>query len=879
MKRSNWKSRFLAVALLAGLCSLAGAASAQRLPQTVSPQTYDLKFRPDLPKATFAGEEMIEVVLHSPSDKITLNSAEIKINSATITAAGNSQTATVTYDTEKEQATLAVPKTIAAGPATIHMTFDGILNNELRGFYLSQTQRRRYAVTQFEATDARRAFPCFDEPAYKAVFKVSLVIDAADTAISNGHIVSDTPGPGDGKHTLVFSDSPKMSSYLVAFMVGDFQCISGEADSTPIRVCSVPENKGLLEFALHSAEDNLKYYNHYYAIKYPYGKLDNVAFPDFAAGAMENAAAITYRESFLLIDPKSASVGAEQNTDSGIAHEMAHQWFGDLVTMAWWDDIWLNEGFATWMEDKPLVANHPEWHWELNQVAATDNALGVDAVSAVRPIHADVANTPAEINNLFDGVAYSKAGSVLRMTEAYVGPEVFQKGVNNYLAAHKYANATSADFWTAIAQASGKPVDKILPTFINQPGAPLISVQNNCVDGHPSIVLSQQRYFSERSKFEAGSPELWQVPMLLKSAGGATQPVLLTERQQTFTLGGACSPWVFANAGGRGYYRSSYDPKTQQQLVSIVETALTPEERIRLLGDTWVAMHVGRATMGDYLTLVSNMKNERNSIILQNMFGNFPFIHDRIVAPADQPAFETWTRNLLDPVMDEIGWTAKAGDSDDLRQARTTIFSTLGLAGRDPKAIAQSRQMVNAYMVDPSSVDPTMVGSAFQIAAQNGDVALYDTFVAHLKDAKSPEQYYNYLGALSGFRQPELEKRTMDLAMSPDVRGQDIGAAFSFFGNAQTEALAYEYVKAHYADIVKKLGSDMATGGIASGVSGSFCDAGLRDDAQQFFATKNIPDKSRQLSQGLERTNICIEMKDSQQPAVAAFLHGTATNM
>ncbi len=873
MKHCKWATFTLVVGFFAGLCALAAPANAQRLPQTVSPEIYEMKFTPDLAKATFAGESTIQVLLHSATDKITLNSAELKINSATVTAGGNSQTATVTYDADKEQATLSVPSSIAAGHATIHMTFDGILNNELRGFYLSQTKRRRYAVTQFEPTDARRAFPSFDEPAYKAVFKISLVIDAGDTAISNGHIVSDTPGPGPGKHTLVFSSSPKISSYLVAFMVGDFQCISGQADSTPIRVCAVPENKGMLEYALHSSEANLKYYDRYYAIKYPFGKLDNTAFPDFAAGAMENAAAITYRESFLLIDPKSASIGAEQNVAAGMAHEMAHQWFGDLVTMQWWDDIWLNEGFATWMEDKPLVANHPEWHWELNQISATDNALGVDSVSAVRPIHADVANTPAEINNLFDGVAYAKAGSVLRMTEAYVGPAVFQKGINEYLAAHKYANATSSDFWTAIAKASGKPVDKILPTFINQPGAPLISVQNSCAGSHPSVTLSQQRYFAERDKFEAGSPELWQVPMLLKTAGGATQPVLLTARQQTFTLAGACSPWVFANAGGRGYYRSSYDAKNQKQLISVVETSLTPEERIRLLGDTWVAMHVGRAGIGDYLHLVANMKSERNTIILQNMIGNFQFIHDRIAAPADKPAFEAWTRQLLDPIIQQFGWSAKPSDSDDVRQARAQIFSTLGLAGRDPKAISLATQIVASYMKSPDSVDPTMVRAAFQIASRNGDTALYDAFVSHLKSAKSPEQYYNYLGALSGFRQPALESRTLDMILSPDVRGQDLFFAFGFFGNSQTEALAYEYIKAHYPDIVKKLGSDMAAGGIASGVSGSFCDAGLRNDAQQFFATKNIPDKARQLSQGRERSNICIEMKDTQGPQLAAFLH------
>jgi len=878
MKQSVW-TRILPVMILAAVCAMAGVAVAQRLPHTVTPVSYDLKFTPDLAKATFAGEAKIQVVLAAPSDKVTLNSAELKITSAQVTAGGQTQTAAVSYDTDKEQATLTVPQIIAAGPATLQLVFDGMLNSELRGFYLSQTPRRRYAVTQFEPTDARRAFPSFDEPAYKAVFNITMVIDSGDTAISNGKIASDTPGPGDGKHTLVFTPSPKMSSYLVAMMVGDFQCVSGNQDQIPVRVCSIPEHKDMLAYALQTAQDNLKFYNKYYAIKYPYGKLDNIAFPDFAAGAMENAAAITYRDSALLIDPASASVGSKQGVVQTMTHEMAHQWFGDLVTMEWWDDIWLNEGFATWMSWKPMEAAHPDWHMEMGEISETDNALGVDAVSAVRPIHADVANSPAEINALFDGIAYNKAASVLRMTEAYVGPEVFRQGANNYLAAHKYANATSSDFWTAIAQASGKPVDKILPTFINQPGAPLISVENKCVDGNPEVVLSQRRYFSEREKFDAGSPEIWQVPILLKTADGNTQSVLLTDREQTVKLNGVCSPWVFANAGGRGYYRTSYDPQTQKQLVAVVETALTPEERIRFLGDTWVAMHVGRATMADYLNLLTAMKGERNSVLLSNMIGNFQFIHDRLVAPADRPEFEAWTNALLVPMLDDIGWTAKPGDSDDLRQARGQIFLTLGIAGHNQKAIAMSREMVDAYMKNPSSVDASVVGGAFQIAAQNGDEALYNSFMEHLKTAKSPEQYYNYLGALSYFTQPDLEKRTLDFILSPEVRGQDLFFAFGFFGNPQTEALAYDFLKTHYPDIIKKLGSEMAAGQIASGVSGSFCDTKLRDDSQQFFSGMNIPDKGRQLSQGLERTNICIEMRDGQQPNLASFLHGQTTGM
>ncbi len=394
---------------------------AQRLPDNAAPDLYDLRFTPDLANATFAGDETIHVHLQKPATSITLNAAEIEFKEVWIGSADFKQAAAVTMDAKNETVTFTVPSVVPAGPAEIHIRFSGILNDKLRGFYLSQTARRRYAVTQFEATDARRAFPSFDEPAYKAVFRIALVVDNGDTAISNGTIVSDTPGPESGKHTLQFSDSPKMSSYLVAMMVGDFACISGGADGIPIRVCAVPEKKDLLSYALLSAENILKFYDSYFQTKYPFHKLDIIAFPDFSAGAMENTAAITYRETLLTINDKNASVDAHRAVADVLAHEMAHMWFGDLVTMKWWNDIWLNEGFATWMAFKPVEAWTPERHAEREEIQQSQDSLLTDAIASVRPIRGK-ADTTADIQTLFDGIAYGKAASVLRMVEAYAGP-------------------------------------------------------------------------------------------------------------------------------------------------------------------------------------------------------------------------------------------------------------------------------------------------------------------------------------------------------------------------------------------------------------------------------------------------------------------------
>ena len=469
-----------AVACLATLACLAfgtcHAARAQRLPTTVVPIHYTLSLTPDLKAATFSGEESIDIDVEQPTRTITLNAIEIEIQSATATF-GCASTApacgknidlgspAISFDKEKQQVTFTFPNEIGKGILVLNIHYTGILNNELRGFYLSKTAHRNYAVTQFEATDARRAFPCFDEPAFKATFDISLVVDASDTAISNTAIAADTPGPGAGKHTLKFGATPKMSTYLVAFLVGDFKCQSAEQDGVALRVCATPDKVALAPFALDVARFALHYYDNYFGIHYPLKKLDLIGIPDFDAGAMENFGAITFRETALLIDPKTASIGAKRGVTVDITHEMAHQWFGDLVTMQWWDNIWLNEGFATWMENKATGAMHPEWAMPEEVAGDEQNTLNVDAQPTTRAIRAK-ADTPDEINQMFDSIAYDKAGDVLLMVENYLGEETFRKGVHAYLAAHEYGNATAEDFWNAQTAVSHKPVDKIMESLV-----------------------------------------------------------------------------------------------------------------------------------------------------------------------------------------------------------------------------------------------------------------------------------------------------------------------------------------------------------------------------------------------------------------------------
>ncbi|MFZ0911410.1 MAG: M1 family metallopeptidase [Candidatus Acidiferrales bacterium] len=857
--------------MLVLVCGLAfgAAAQAQRLPGNVIPESYELTFTPDLPKAVFTGTETIHVRVEHAANSIVLNSAEIEFQDVTVSSGGAEQKASVIPDEKAEQTTFTVPKEIAAGSAAIHIHFTGTLNDKLRGFYLSQTPRRRYAVTQFEATDARRAFPSFDQPDMKAVFHITIVADKGDTAISNTSIESDTPGPGEGKHTLKFAASPKMSSYLVALLVGDFQCLEGSADEIPIRVCATPEKKDQGAFALTTAENVLKYYDKYYYTKYPFKKLDFIGIPDFSAGAMENIGAITYREADLLIDDKTASYDSHRNIASVIAHEMAHQWFGDLVTMKWWDNIWLNEGFATWMSWKPLEAWHPEWHNELDEIEETGGALTTDSIASVRPIRAK-AETPAEIGSLFDGIAYGKAASVLRAMEAYVGPDTFRKGVNAYLEKHAYGNTTAEDFWNQIAATSGKPVDKIMSGYVDQPGAPLVSVKSVCHGNATSVTLTQTRYFADAAKLNAGSKELWEVPVSLRSSvSNDAKYELLTGREQTFELPG-CAQWVLANEGARGYYRVQYELADFAKISAELESRFSPEDRIRFLGDTWAMVRVGRLSIADYLNTLEKMQGDRERAVVDVMLGHLPEIHDEVVSPAERPAFEAWVRNFLRPIAHDLGSAPTAGESQERQALRTDVFGTLAAYGRDPELIAQSRLLTDAYMKDPSSVEEALAANALSVSAQNGDATLYDKYVEHLKTAKTPGEYYGYLGSLALFPDPALTKRTFDFVLSPAVRNQDMFALVGTLTNPDTQAVGWDLFKTDYKQITAKI--DASLGGELAQIAGIFCDPKLRDDSLQFFRNQNISGSARLLENAKDQANACIELRTDQQSNLSAFL-------
>ncbi len=861
------KKLFLVLSLV-----LALPLAAQRLPGNAVPESYDLTFTPDFASNSFAGQAAIKLKLLQPSSTIVLNAAEIEFADTMVHLGKDTHFAKVTLDEEKQQATLTFEHELPAGPVLLHIHYKGKLNDKLRGFYLSTHNGRKYAVTQFESTDARRAFPSFDEPAYKATFAITLVIPADDTAISNGKIISDTPGPKAGEHTVKFSTTPKMSTYLVAMAVGDFKCNVGAAGDIPIRICATPDKVKLTDFALTSAEHIMTYYNKYYGIPYPFEKLDVVAVPDFEAGAMENTAAIFYRETALLIDDPTASVDAHQTVAEVLAHEMAHMWFGDLVTMAWWDDIWLNEGFASWMTRKPVAAWKPEWNLDIESAQATAVALNTDSLRNTRPIrqHAD---TPQQIDQLFDGIAYGKTASMLRMVESYLGEETFRKGVNQYISEHAYGNATAQDFWNTMAKVSGKPVDKILSSYVTQPGAPLVSVESSCRSGKTTVKLSQQRFFYESEAMAKPSAELWNVPVCFDAPslkGKAAVCHVLTQRSETFQLEGGCSPWLFANASGRGHYRTEYTSASVEGLSGALSGGLLPQERTILVGDEWALVRSNRRPVGEFLNVAWALRDERLNSVAEVMLERLEAIDSDIAVGPARDSFRAFVRSMLRPAAERMGWEPKAGETDDQFSLRARVLLTLGRTGRDEETLASARKIVDRALKG-EAVEPNAGETAFRLAGYGGDAGLYERIYASLKSARNPEEYYRSIRSLNSFSQPALVKKSFELFVSPEFRNQDSARRIAqLMENDDARDQAWELVKSRWPEVQAKFTT--SSGRAVIGATNGFCDAQHRDEVQQFFAAHKVAAGERTLTRSLEYISACMALRSQQTENLTAWL-------
>ena len=834
--------------------------SAARLPQSVIPRHYTISIEPDFDRATFSGEETIDVDVKEPVSSIVLHAVQLKIDSASVAG----MTATEGTSPGEEMIALNLPKPLPAGPATLRIAFSGKLLRQLRGLYLGVWKGKKYALSQFEATDARRAFPSFDEPAMKATFDVTLVARGNETAISNGAIASETKLSG-GRRAIKFATTPRMSTYLVAMLVGEFRCVSGGVGGIPIRVCAPPGKEQLGRYALGVAETVVHYYNDYYGIKYPFGKLDLIAVPDFEAGAMENAGAVTFRDTALLVDERTGSVASKRNVAETVAHEIAHMWFGDLVTMQWWNDIWLNEGFATFMSDKPIEPWQPSWRLEQSAAANSRYSTSLDAQRSTRAIRTN-AETSAAINELFDGIAYGKTAAVLRMIEHWLGEATFRDGIRAYLRKYSWSNATAEDLWSTLAATSGKPVDAVMRTFVVQAGAPLVHASETCAEGQRVVSLSQERMMRRGE----APPETWSIPMCERTLGAASDEHcgIVATKEATLMRAPCNGAPTLLNAAGSGYYVVDYSPEERAAIRANL-AKLTPEEEIALHGDEWLLVRYLRRDAGDYLTLAEALPRPTPLVVVESIASNLEYLDERVVTDAERPRWQAAVRELMRGQASP-SWREESGESDEARTRRAVVLGTLGVTGGDPEVIKEARAVAANAIRHPESVDGTLAVRALTIASASGNAALFDQLLTASEQSGSPELRSRYLTQLAHFRDPKLVARAVDYVFGSGIRSQDIPWMTSrLLSNPASRNATWAAVKQHWPMLTEKVPTSLHN---ILGALGGFCDRGARDDVASFFAKNPPGEGERALRRSLEAIDTCIAFREAQEPALARWL-------
>jgi puromycin-sensitive aminopeptidase len=836
-----------------------------RLPTTVTPERYEIRLTPDLTAWTFLGEEKVSVQIHEPVREIVLNAAELEFRSVSLklqngtVLPGRSQ-----LDGENEQAKLCFPEALPVGRCELQIGFSGILNDKLHGFYRStykdsQGQEKPLASTQFESTDARRAFPCWDEPAFKAVFQVTLVVDEKLTAISNTRVLRETVLRGTGKKEVVFADSIKMSTYLVAFIVGEFEATEPVmVGSAPLRVWAVPGKKHLANFALDIGKSSLEYFSRYYGIPYPGDKLDLIAIPDFASGAMENLGAITFRETALLVDANKATRAELERVADVVSHENAHMWFGDLVTMRWWNGLWLNEAFATFMEMLAVDAWKPEWRrWDSFTVSRAA-AMQVDGLKSTRPIEFPV-ERPEEAAGMFDVLTYEKGASVLRMLEQYLGGEAFRDGIRLYLRRHQYGNAETTDLWDALEDSAKHPVRALMDTWIFQAGYPMISVKK---DG-PTLCLSQQifRYLEDGSDQD----RKWHAPIFLRAStksGEVARTILLTEKEHQVELADEVE-WAVVNAGGHGFYRVRYGGDLIDALKRDLQNRLSAVERFGLVNDSWAATLAGLTSLIDYLELIKLLREEGDLNVWTTVIGSSHHMH-RILDDEQCASLEKQLRALFSPATERLSWMPRKGESELESQLRGELIAVLGTVAEDKACQERAREFYTQYEKAPDSVDRNLVPALISIVAHTGGSTEYEKFYGKFKTAQTPQEETRYLFALANFRMPELIDRTLDLTINGEVRTQN--SPYLMRGillNKRARERAWSFMKAHWDEMLRQY-PDNSIPRMCEGIIG-LVTAKLEKDVREFLAKHPVKQGAKQMEQHLERLGVAVICKDRWQ--------------
>ncbi|WCO65932.1 M1 family metallopeptidase [Iamia majanohamensis] len=863
------------------------APDPHRLPPTVVPQRYDLRLRPDLGAATFTGEVAIDVEVVEATGEVVLNAVELTVDEAWVVRDGARTDAEVALDEEAERATLTLPTPLPEGPATVHLRFAGILNDKLRGFYRStftddDGSTRAIATTQFEATDARRAFPCWDEPERKATFAITLDVPDGLFAVSNAAEVA-AEELDDGHRRVRFAETMAMSTYLVAFVVGPLEATDPvDVDGVPLRVVHRAGQSDLARFALESGAFALRHFTEYFGVPYPADKLDLVAVPDFAFGAMENLGCVTFRDAVLLVDPDRATQGELQRVADVIHHEIAHMWFGDLVTMRWWNGIWLNEAFATFMEMRCTDAFRPEWdRWTDFGVARTA-AFDTDALASTRPIEFEVVS-PADAEGMFDVLTYEKGAAVVRMLEQYLGEDRFREGIRLYIARHAHGNTETTDLWDAIEEATGEPVRRIMDSWIFQGGHPEVAATRTPGDEGTTLTLAQSRF---RYASEAGATdgdERWSVPVLLRwstgeaeegdtaVSGARTEKVLLEGADATVDLGPGAG-WVVVNSGGSGFFRVRYDDEGRRTLTSALDQ-LTPLERYGLVDDAAASLLAGTLGPDGVLAVLRACAEETDLSVWQRVTGALSAL-DRIVDDADRPALQGWVRALVAPALRRLGPDPAEGEPARTRARRATLFAALGTTGADDEVRAHARDLV-ARAAAGEPVDSDLGDAAVRVVAADGGPADFAAFRARAAEADTPQERLRHLGALADFPGAGELDTFLAACLTDEVRTQD--APFVLrraLANRHHAARAWAFVEDHWDAIVERFPSN-SIARLLEGIR-TVTDTELAARIEAFLDDHPVPQGAKPVAQHRERMRAGVALRARAAADLGRALAGTS---
>jgi len=848
-----------------------------RLGGTVEPLDYEIGLRLDPNSETFTGSVEIRVSVLAPTDVIWLNARDLDFDTAAV-AVGEGVVGAEVIDGGDGYVGLKLAEPLSPGTARIRLDYSGLLRkDDVGGLFRRQVADDWYVFSQMEALDARRAFPGFDEPSYKVPFRISITVPKGQTAFFNTPLESRTEEP-DGSETFRFQKSQPLPTYLLAFGVGPFDVVdAGTAgrNKTRLRII-VPSGKSAeAKYAAESTRDILELLEDYFGSPYPYEKLDQIAVPNFG-GAMEHPGLVTYGQTLILRDPAEDTIPRQRRFASVCAHELAHMWFGDLVTMEWWEDLWLNESFATWMSNKILDKWQPDWDRDVSAVRRRNRALGSDTMTSARKIRQPILSND-DIANAFDGITYGKGASVLAMFELWIGEEKFRQGVRSYINAHAHGNATARGFLDALEKAAGKGVVSAFTTFLDQNGAPKIHAELTCPDdGKPFLSLSQKRF--EPADSPAASTQTWTIPVCVEYGVGESrgrQCALMAGKQMTMELESReCPHWVLPNAGMMGYYRVSLSGEMLDRLLEERGSRLTVPEQVGVVSDMNAMILAGALTEGDALNRVPQLLAMSNRHVAADTAGIVGGV-DELVTDKLRPTYAAFIREMFGERARELGWTPEPDEEEDTRLLRPALVGLVADEGEDQKLIAEAKALADLWLDDRSAIDPQLISLALRVAARNGNEQLWKSFYEQARTHTEERERDFLFGAMGSFRDEALVRKNLAIILSDEFEiFEVVGLLFGALGQPSTREMAWNWVKENYEAFKAKL--PRAYQSFLPRTAGPLCNEEAIADAKAFFGPRvaELEGGPRALDQTLEGMRICVAYRAAQRPSVEAFLRG-----